>query len=69
MLDIKTAKEAKQDWENRAEGEVVKAIREAQEKWKTKVRFYDTHIPIEIAKQLEEMGYTVSEELDMVSWA
>lgn len=69
MLNIKTAAEARKEWEERAEREVEKAINEAQECWKTECYFHFTHIPVYIIKQLREKGYLVSDEGDFVSWA
>lgn len=69
MLNIKTAKEAKKEWEERAEKEVEKAINEAQKNWQTECHFYHSCIPANLAKELREKGYLVSDEGDFVSWA
>ncbi len=69
MLNIKTAAEARKEWEERAEKVVENAIRSAQERWETECHFYNTNIPSHIIKQLREKGYIVSDEGDFVSWA
>ena len=69
MLNIKTAAEAKKEWEERAERKVEEAILNAQENWKTECYFYNTHIPPHIVKELRSKGYYVSDEGDFVSWA
>ncbi len=67
MLNIKTAMEARQEWEERAEKEVEKAICDAQERWETECFFYSP-LPNSIIKQLREKGYLVTDEGMYVSW-
>ena len=67
MLNIKTAKEAREEWIERAEKEVEKRIQEAQEQWETECYFFSP-LPISIIKQLRKKGYVVTDEGMYVSW-
>ncbi len=69
MLNIKTAEEARQEWYERAEREVEKAINEAQANWEIECVFF-SHLPRHITKQLREKGYRISDEENgvYVSW-
>ena len=67
MLNIKTAAEARQEWDERAEEEDEKAIQKAQDNWETECHFFSP-LPIRIIRQLRDKGYLVSDEGMYVSW-